>query len=173
MFTIEHGTTRMVIVYKSIAIKIPRIRIIKILRDLRSIIRRKHYDRLRNYFSYPVYVKSLPGFKNNAFNGIVSNWNEFLFWRKTKNKFCEPTYFSLIGLINVQRASPSIDEYSKDEFWYKLRNTEGYDFADRHHFSNPKNFAIRNGRLLIRDYAYGETQEVVLEFGEKMQKHFS
>lgn len=47
-------------------------------------------------------------FSEFLFAGIMTNWNEYRFYRRTKNPFLMPSYFSLFGLFNIQRKAEKI-----------------------------------------------------------------
>ncbi|MFH0846377.1 MAG: hypothetical protein V1851_03210 [Patescibacteria group bacterium] len=175
------GSSRIVFVFDKIAFKFPKIAIIKYLKEFfvlffwekDSLTRTVKRYLTRRYLTGSVYSKNHPGLKYYLLNGLVSNWQEFLFWRKYKNIFCEPTYYSLFGLINIQRVSYPYDKIDRKSFWIKMQETPGYDRDDGHHFSNPKNFGIRKKQILIVDYGNPITQRVILKYGENITEHFS
>lgn len=109
-----------------------------------------------------------------ATQGILDNWREFLFFRRTHHPFLRPTYFSLFGLLNLQRAGKSV-QLSQPEFWAQihalLRSNAAWE--DIHHFSNPDNFCIDNGQLQILDYGSLLTQKAVRENGLAILEGFN
>src|SRR3989339_879833 len=120
-----------------------------------------------------VCLKDFPGLRYYLLNGIISNFKEYLFWLKYKNNFCEPTFFSLLGFVNIQRFSPPYNLLNKKDFWLKIRMVQNYDWDDGHHFCNSNNFNIRDGKILIVDYASSKTQRVILKHGQNIIRHFS
>jgi len=62
---------------------------------------------------------------------------------------------------------------NKKDFWLKIRMVQNYDWDDGHHFCNSNNFNIRDGKILIVDYASSKTQRVILKHGQNIIRHFS
>jgi hypothetical protein len=93
------------------------------------------------------------------FRGINENWNEFKFYRKHKSSWLLPTYFSLFGLINIQKYGPDcgIKTYS---YFHRIIKNDILE-KDRHHFENNKNFSIIGDCLYFRDYGGRKTQKII------------
>lgn len=111
--------------------------------------------------------------KRLLFKGIVDNWREWRFYQRTRHPFCQPTYLSLFGLLNIQRFAHPCTLQDID-LWCQLHElTKGAVFKDLHHFTNPNNFCLNSGGLRILDYGGLKTQEVVQEFGNEILQHFN
>ena len=97
MKIIFNGRSRTVLVFNSISVKFPRIYWRRLFTCINSTILlplngRKKY---RLNFIY----------KLNAFllGPILHNLREYLFYREYKMSITAPTYFSLFGLLNIQK----------------------------------------------------------------------
>jgi len=58
--------------------------------------------------------------KHNVFwywvlSGIMANLNEFWYYQTTYNKFCVPTYFTFLGIINIQK---KLRVFQKIYLWF-------------------------------------------------------
>lgn len=168
---ISNGTSRFVVVIGDLAFKFPKILLTRELRSLWILLRNRRWSRISVHFSHP--PEALTSFQYHIVGGIISNWREFKFWQEHRHSFCEPTYCSLFGMVNVQRASPAYTTLNDEEFWHKMCRIDEYRREDGHHFSNPDNFTIRDGVLRIADYGTKETQEVILRLGTVIMGHFS
>lgn len=172
---IHHGSSRIVITFGNLAFKFPKIRILRPLKDVYGICSNQsvyRFSLLRGYLTQDINASSCPGPLYYLFYGIVSNWREWRFWVKHRHTFCEPTHFSLLGLVNLQRVASGLNT-ANEKFWEEMKQVKGYDWADGHHFSNPKNFSLRGKKLCIVDYGSPETQVAILRHGEAIQAHFS
>ena len=104
------------------------------------------------------------------FRGIAENFCEFGFYLKTRHCFLLPTYFSLFGLINVQKLA--IEPKINDRDLLHQMVTLTHDKANEHHYRNPANFSYQDGKLQILDYGDPDVQKVVKEFGKLLQEKF-
>jgi hypothetical protein len=168
----KKGRNRFVFVFPSlgIAIKLPIVHLLQSIVLLVKAIKRLHFKFIWYELAIPV---SYPmGYKNRLFGGIVDNWSEFAFFCKTRNPFLQPTYFSFLGLINIQRVGkPCLLDAT--DFWCQLYGlTDGKVFDDCHHFENPDNFCFDKGKLKILDYGSKATHAVIVEFGIKIIESF-
>jgi len=104
------------------------------------------------------------------FRGIVENWQEFWFYQKTRNLFCVPTYFSFLGLFNIQKlgSEPKININDLHYQFVIFTNNE----ARGHHYDNNGNFSYQNRKLQILDYGSPKVQKVIIEFGALLQEKF-
>lgn len=101
------------------------------------------------------------------FKNIAANWQEYQFYRNTRNIFLWPTNFSLLGLVNFQRYGPSTSLTSADlyKMLYKIAGDDLY--RDSHCFASARNFCVTaKGELRLTDYASEGSQTVVLKHGE-------
>ncbi|OGG93353.1 hypothetical protein A2609_01525 [Candidatus Kaiserbacteria bacterium RIFOXYD1_FULL_47_14] len=126
---------------------------------------------LKRYLEFP--TKNMSSFRWFLFRGLSANWNEFRFYRKTKNPFLQPTYFSLFGLLNIQRFDEPCQLEETGFWWQLLELTNGKVSDDGHHFEEPRNFCFHNGKLRILDYGSRRTHDVVLQYGTKIVELFN
>lgn len=168
----KKGHYRFVFVFPSlgIAIKFPIIRLWCLVKNIVYLTVRMRWESLWREMSSSIDFDF--GLKGLLFRGIVDNWREFLFFRKTRNIFLQPTYFSFFGLLNIQKTSePCMLNYV--DLWCQLYElTGGKVFDDSHHFENPDNFCFANGKLMILDYGSKGTHGVINEFGAKIFESF-
>lgn len=172
----KRGTRRLVIIvaYLGIVIKLP---IIDIGKTIKSIFKLIFYGDFSTLYILSTTTQldndAIRGYKSNLFGGIMDNWREFSFFVKTTHPFLQPTYFSFLGLINIQKYGehPKITMRS---LWKQLCEiTDNGTYGDPHHFQNPSNFCLANGKLKICDYSRKKTQKIITEYGSKIQDSFS
>ncbi len=153
----------------SIVVKVSTITLWGSLRLLVRCIKQRSWKYFRKQWRYS---RKVGGFKGLLFRGIIANWSEFRFYRHTRHPFCEPTYFSLFGLFNVQRYG-KICKLDSANLWSQLyRLTKGDVFKDSHCFVNPRNFSFNDGKLRIVDYGSAESREVIISHGAKILEYF-
>ncbi len=169
---IEKGWNRFVIVAPKfgIAIKLP---IIHLFLSIKILVKLSLIFEFRSIFlEMALPISDRWSYKNRLFGGIVTNWREFIFYRRTKNPFLQPTYFSFLGLINIQKMGTPCD-ISYVDLWCQLLNlTDSGVMADNHHFENSDNFCFDSGKLKIHDYGSIVTQKVITEYGTKIYESF-
>ena len=104
--------------------------------------------------------------------GIRSNWNEFLFYLRSRNPLLQPTYFSLLGLINIQQyAKPHL--LQNVDVWCQLNQLVGNAvWDDGHHFADARNFCLVNNSLRMLDYGSRRCHRVIQVHGEEIAKNF-
>ena len=170
---IAKGESRLVVILPElgIVIKFSIIHLVIGLRVFCDDLSRKGNRLHDELFRYT--IEMYGSLKRLLFKGIVDNWREWRFYQRTRHPFCQPTYLSLFGLLNIQRfARPcTIQEI---DLWCQLHElTKGAVFKDSHHFTNPDNFCLNGEGLRILDYGGLKTQEVVREFGDEILQHFN
>ena len=174
---IKKGRSRLVLVFPKfgVVIKFPDFHFRRIPRMIK--IRFKEggwkffWETLKHEFNYFT-METSGSLKRELFLGLVANWNEFYLYWKTKSPFLQPTYFSFFGFLNIQKYGESclIDPI---DLWYQLLVlTDNKVFDDGHHFSNPKNFLISNGKLQMIDYGNPSVNNVVIQYGKKIFELF-
>lgn len=110
--------------------------------------------------------------RHTLLNGTYENWCEYRLWKRTHSPFLEPTYFSLFGLVNVQRYGAELD-VSEVTLWAQLLVLTGDAvWSNVHTFGNPANFSFRDGRLRMFDYGARNVADVVEQYGETIVHHF-
>ena len=113
------------------------------------------------------------GVKGLLFKGVFANWCEFWLYLKTQNTFLQPTYFSLFGLLNIQRHG-ELCRLKEINLWCQLSElTNGKVFDDPHHFSNPRNFCLCGRKLRIFDYGSCRSHDVIIQYGAKIVDFFN
>ncbi len=159
------GTTRIAIMipFLGIVVKIPKISFIHVTK---KFLKYGFSQKTRKQFY--LYMLSPFGLRTLLAAGIVANWSEYLFYRKTKNPFVLPTYFSIFGFCNIQAIGEECD-YTNTEIWLVLHEIAGNDlFGDNHCFMNSKNFCVSGGgKLRQLDYASKGSQKVILKYGQQ------
>lgn len=105
-------------------------------------------------------------------NGTYQNWNEYRLWKRTHSPFLEPTYFSLFGLVNIQRYGKELD-VSDVTLWSQILDlSEETAWSNSHHFANPANFSFRDGTIRMFDYGGRGVEEVIIKYGESIVQNF-
>ncbi len=155
---ISKGRNRLVFIFPSLglALKFPLIHVVHAVRQ---------FTAYGFHNSFPKKMKTIP---EHLFKGIGDNWREFRFYIKTRHAFCQPTYFSLFGLVNVQRAGRHCG-LPMENLWQEIITvTSGVASVDAHHFSNPLNFCHKGGHLRILDYGHLKTQAIIRQYGDTL-----
>jgi len=111
---------------------------------------------------------------NLLFRGVMANIWERRLYRKTKNQFLVPTYFSLLGLINVQKAGAPLIMKS-DDLWCQIVNLTSRNeaFCDSHTFNEPSNFCWIDGHLMLADYGNSKCHEFIEKYSSRLYWRFS
>lgn len=180
---IVRGQSRIVMILPKIGvvIKFPKIEFKMLFLDLKIIIMHKDkVDAFKSFFLEPMKYNSetYPSyFYYYAFCGISSNWNERQFYKRTKNPFLQETYFSLFGLVNVQKLGFQLnqeDSFRKWNFQDQIdRLTNEQARKDKHHWFGPTNFCIEDGKLKIFDYGTTTCEKIIEQYGEKVHTGFN
>ncbi|MFC1644772.1 hypothetical protein ACFL08_01980 [Patescibacteria group bacterium] len=166
---IKKGHKRIVIFFKNFVIKIAIIHFISAIKNTIYLVNRGIFWRMFIRFNYR-YSASIRG---NLFAGPMENLNERLLFKKTKSSLLVPTYFSFLGIVNVQKRvkSLNINSFEFRSQMCKLTNDEAY--ADKHHFFFSENFSkSEEGYLQMIDYGNYKCNNVIIKYGEKIQKEF-
>jgi hypothetical protein len=156
---VKKGKTRVVIIAGGIAVKFPRFS--------------PRYALKSSLYYFGKGTKHIIHFlkwrlKGIFLEGVICNFREFLFYRSCRMPILSPTYFSLFGLINFQKAGKSL-EMEPVDFWLQMVELAGKELGDDcHTFSEPDNFIVINGKPRIVDYATSETQKVLKLYGDKI-----
>jgi len=107
--------------------------------------------------------------------GIMANYQEWKFYRQTKNVFVMPTHFSLFGLLNIQKRGERITFWDGGEIWnYIHENIENHKqpFCDGHTLSEIDNFCLDDGHLRIVDYGSRGIEPFLKLHGENLFNNF-
>ncbi|OGY45726.1 MAG: hypothetical protein A3J65_02075 [Candidatus Buchananbacteria bacterium RIFCSPHIGHO2_02_FULL_45_11b] len=176
---IAQGKHRFVVAFPrlGIAIKIAKIKPIEALKRFWNVfIRHKgnakeKLTRLK-FELFKMVPRAMPTIGYHLFYGIYNNWREFIFYQKTKNLFLQPTWFSFIGLFNIQPYGRPTDRSLGDLRHGLYDLTDGQVSLDGHHFDEPSNFTVENNRLKILDYGHQTTQKIITAYGQKIWEEF-
>lgn len=166
--TVRKGSCRIVIdfIQLGFVVKLPIVHFVMLAQSLRAFARRKALIRFSRWVAFPLDNNGFWGLKRLLFKGIADNWREFYFSIRERHPLVQPTYFSLLGLINVQRrGDPLSTEYR--EFRRQLEQLAGTEqfYSDSHHLASMDNFVQVDGRIRMVDYGSGKTRKVILERG--------
>lgn len=111
-------------------------------------------------------------------NGIKQNYRERNLWKKTKNPFLVPSYFSFFGLINIQEYKIVVLDSKLESLLLKemsalWRSGEGdsiFDGVETHAWSSISNFTVTSsGNLKMLDYGGENDGKVILGCSAELQ----
>ncbi|MFA6594332.1 MAG: hypothetical protein WCT16_03695 [Candidatus Buchananbacteria bacterium] len=166
---LKQGHTRFVVLIPclGIAIKIAKINFFKGLHRL-FIEPWEIKGHVWYWFKCQLIWNSLYGdcFRHHLFRGINANWQEFWFYLRTRHRLLQPTYFSFLGLFNIQKiaSAPLITKNRPYfQFYYLSPKANG-----EHNFDSPENFCLEYNHLKILDYGDIDVREAVLADGDKL-----
>jgi len=154
---------------------------IRKVRHLKEEQKNKAYlaktSQIRNMESMFIRGYEMPGVNSIGFliGGIMTNYQEWRFYRKTKNIFAMPTYFSFFGLLNFQKKGEKINFWGdKDILGYLRSNCEDPRQlqCDTHTLTKIDNFCLDNGHLKILDYGRRSLAPFLEINGEKFYNNF-
>jgi hypothetical protein len=159
---IVKGSSRIVLVFTKVVVKIPRVYFRRAFKAMyNSIVRGFFFKSMRN----GVYVHSSP--RKFLFRGFVENWNEFIYYYKSKLVILQPTYFSLFGIFNIQEVGEKLE--TNVDLWNQLYDvTDGMVVKDGHAFRNTDNFCKKDGYIKMIDYGSERTIQVLKKYGDEI-----
>lgn len=177
---IKKGTSRLAICLPTVGlvVKLPLVRPWSFLKCLKGSvkysIKGQSWKFLKNTLWLDDEHDKLGNIRYTLLSGIYQNWQEFLLWRRTHSPFLEPTYFSLLGLVNVQQYGEELGvSFEFETLWSQmLVLSEQAVLSNSHHFSNPANFSFRNGSIRMFDYGGRGVREVVEKYGHALSENF-
>lgn len=107
------------------------------------------------------------------FGGLADNWRERHYYKycdASLRPLLQPTYLSLIGLVNLQRlGTPSNDEAVCRRTCRVIRPDAP---RDGHHWDMPTNFDVSAGCLKMLDYGSTATQKIINKHGLALLAEF-
>ncbi len=171
MFKVTRGTTRSVVSVPllGIVLKFPRIKIHDSIYILKIGI--KHRALFKNRHAVVSVIAA------NLGRGITANMRERHYYKYSVFPFrllLQPTYFSLLGLINVQKYGRPAGSDRSDmgtRIYRKFFAVAGQNLVlDGHLWANASNFHINQGVVKLLDYGNEKTQEIIDRFGYEMLK---
>ncbi len=155
---------------KRVTVKIPRLITSRLFDEVRQI-KRDVRTRLPDYLRNPdrmAYTFRL------MFKGLIKNLVEARF-SKPLDDLVIPTYFSLLGIVNLQ-ATAQDHELKSSMIIEALTKHVGCDQYDNsylvpagHTFQNKDNYGFHNGRLKFLDYGSRTAVKIMLEHREAMR----
>ena len=161
------GNTRTVIVIKKkIVIKLPKTDPLYAFARIKYTIKRFGIlAMLKNTFLSP--DTDIMSIKYALFRGILANYREYKLWKRSKHKLLVPTYFSALGLFNIQPFGKP--NYRK--IWDLLLDTTNYSLIlqkDSHTFGENDNWVIIDNHLKLADYGSRFTPQIIKQFGKSL-----
>jgi hypothetical protein len=184
MFILAKGTSRYVIAIPALGIvlKLARIR----FDALESIGRAYCYHRqdkkpIGEFIErlYRLRYKFLEQSWIGWTRGMADNLRERSYYKHGCFPFrllLQPTYLSLLGLINVQRYGTPIGSAESELgilFYHQVYGIARQSLIlDGHHWSNAANFHIHNGALKVLDYGGEQTQKILDTYGFELFRRF-
>jgi hypothetical protein len=164
---IARGRTRTILIFDFFVIKLPRI---YFWRAIKAIGHGLQYGALMKYLRYDIDTYNSP--RRFLFKGIRDNWQEFLFYRRNRLPILAPTWFSLFGLLNIQKKIEMV-KIKETTLWCQLcAMTSNEVWSDSHTFSNAVNFSNVGGKLIMVDYGDPAAHPVLEKFGDKIFNEF-
>lgn len=165
---LRKGRSRIVIIIGTIAIKLPRIRIIRGIKVI--------YNEFRDGYLLSLYKNPTlcpASSKSFLLGGIITNWREYKFYQVNTFPVLAKTWFSLFGLINFQQAGQAL-EISNEKFIEAVINTIGSDIQrDTHHFETTANTCLdKYGKVIIVDYGSIATQQIIKKHHQALRNMF-
>lgn len=170
---IARGTFRIVVIprFGGLVFKFPVVRISYCRRWTKRWFKENGHKRLK--VDLQTRIDSGIGPKAGLLKGLRDNWMEFLFWVTTHHPFTQPTYFSLLGLVSIQRRGTPVEmryPYFQVQM-EQLMGSEAFD-KDPHHFCEDRNFCLDGRVLRITDYGNKKTRMLIQELGMDIQLGF-
>lgn len=107
--------------------------------------------------------------------GIMANLQEWRFYRKTKNIFVMPTYFSFLGIINIQKRGSRIcfwDDVGVRCYIHKNCQNSLQLFCDGHTLSNIDNFCLDGKNFRMVDYGSRYIESFLEVNGKNLYENF-
>lgn len=172
---IAKGRDRIVVIIPElgIVIKFPFIHLIMVAKQIYGYMKECEWKRM--YTLWQRDVEDREGFANSLFGGIHANWLEGMFYQETHNHFLQPTYFSFLGLINIQKCGTMCTIEDGEEllaFWTELRMiTKDEVYVDPHHFQNPLNYCMHDTHVRMTDYGNTAVQRVLKVYGDMLAEN--
>ena len=103
------------------------------------------------------------------FQGFTSNWREWAYYKRVNPRhrsFLQPTYFSLLGILNIQKFGEPVDTTRGEELYHRFFKVAGQALIhDGHHWTFARNFHLAPDGPKILDYGSVATQKIIDEYG--------
>lgn len=167
---IAKGRTRFVIAFPRLGfvIKFPFIQIWVFKDTIQTLLKKEWGLVWEKWF---VRVENPYGHPNKVLIGIWSNLLECYFWYKTRHPVLFPTWFSFLGLFNIQKYGKPLgnDEAGYVAFVIDRLSNQETQFCE-HGFEDPSNYTSVDGRLRIIDYGSRRLWPIMTEYGHKIMQ---
>jgi len=147
------GSTRIVLIFSEFVIKLPRVRVIRLLtraietkQDGSLKIKSKRYSKKNIFIAVARYL----------LEGVKANRKEYFYFQNNKNKMeLIPSTLLILGIIEIQNTGDVLEENSF--LWRRIFIL--LKRSNLHNIPSLKacNFCIFNKRINILDYADDET----------------
>ena len=157
--TFAYGTTRFVFCVGPLAIKFPRLKILHFAK--RCIHFRKHGGVIRKITQLTETQRA--SVVRDLFAGVVANWHEVRLYRRYPYLPLAPTYFSFLGLVNIQARGVPLEPCDLKLCPLREISNSQTDFDDI------RNFARVNGTPCLIDYGNGRINAILAEFAKTRQ----
>lgn len=168
---IKHGTNRVALLIPSLglAIKFPRIFATMLWKQLyHGYLKRRDWGGLWWFLTAP--ANKMCSFRYFLFRGLLDNLSEFRFYLKTRNKFAWPTYFSLVGIFNIQKLGKVLPFDEVYDVYHAIIGIAGSDVRDAHCFGESDNYCRgSDGKLYLLDYASLNSQLVLQKYSKALR----
>jgi hypothetical protein len=163
---IRHGTSRLVLVGEHSSIKLPKTRILPMLKQM------WHSSVDKEYFLEVLRAsENMPGSPRWSIRGLLANRREGQFSKILKG-IAVPTRSLLCGAMAVQETAPDT-KLSETDVWTVMVDRVGNDLWEKHMnhtFANPDNFGFgENERVQLRDFGGEQVPEFVLEHRQSIE----
>jgi hypothetical protein len=169
--SVRKGTSRVVILLEplGIALKFPRIGVSGAMQSVKRVLKRP--TRFRRELLQPIDTPYT--FNWWLLRGVKDNLRERSFYRTTHHPICQPTYFSIAGLLNIQQFGHplKIDSGTFKTLMLRMLGEETF-WSDSHHFSQPNNFCQAADGLRMMDYANRRTQWIIRKQGDDLRSGY-
>ena len=113
-------------------------------------------------------VENRIGPKFPIVGGIMANWHERKKWRLTKHKFLCPTFFTFLGLFNIQKFEKPLEPDGLHIGALMSRITNCDSQRCGHGFENAENYCNKDGHLQMIDYGDSRQWPVIEKYAEKI-----
>jgi len=200
----QKGTTRRVFIFKHVVIKIAifnwtrffstyKFYLLKEIKLIKKYKSNYFFEKRREQKEYKIYLSEkcfkwglevIPYNKYENFYslwyyllaGILANINERRFYKKTKNPFVMPTYFSFLGFVNIQKRGRKIEFWDDgDVFSFLCQNSANRNqpHIDGHTLAEIKNFVVDDdSHLKLVDYGNRQVCPFLEMNGENLYRNF-
>lgn len=167
---IKKGKTRIVFTFSKLGfvIKFPIIKLWPIYSFIPDLIK---YGWKNATIQWRMSTDDNMSFRKELLGGIVANLQERKAWKAIHHKLLCPTWFSFLGLLNVQEYRKPLE--GVNGLWIAIRidtvtNNESHKVG--HGFEITQNYCEKDGRLMMIDYGNRRLCSVIKKYGEEISR---